>query len=633
MNTSYRNQGKYGHAMKLTTCMSLLMTACLSPLAQAQILPPDAKPTCTTATPASLGGPAPTPFAQWFEPAGVQLNGLIKAADSVNFPDASACSFYQWSEQMFLWLTSPTPKGLSGGDHIFASSAFYGVSPAVNHVRNFIPQLTKQAMNFSPLLQQLGPNNLPVAFDKSGKLFEVLPPKLAPNGKATTLNKAGKTVEVDHVEVGAAGKVNLLTKAGKQIETDLAANLRARLPKKQTALLTAASTDSNIVQSFKSDAKGGLIFLDAAGNQVDMTIGQAGGSNVLVAQNGSLVYYSIAANDLFAYFLTQRKPTAPTDLKYPTTAQELADVVAYAKKMGLRDLAAPEALAVEVKLAWIETTGFDEAAKKKFIIIDAEVPDISINQPASLKQATVKNKKTKLALVGVHVVGSAKGNPELIWATFEHMDNTPNAEYKYIDVNGVEKLVPQNTKGKWLFSQDGASGPFNQALYKALGNAITCNDTSVKPCVVKPNDTLRWKPWGAAADQNPRQADPTHAGPVITPPESNTDLVSINNSVISQLAAGDVRKNYLMIGSTWTSAGRAPDSDKPPATAINQVGTSRLANTTMETVHQGNNINWAGGTNCFSCHQSNTVTVSHIWPDLNPLPNTLLKAKNQVKPR
>ncbi|BBB64801.1 hypothetical protein UNDYM_0548 [Undibacterium sp. YM2] len=628
MNTSDRKQRKPAHAVKLTTCISLLATACLCPLAQAQILPPDAKPTCTTSTPANPGGPAPIPFAQWFEPAGVTNGGLVKAADSVNFADASACSFYQWSHQMFLWLTSPTPKGLSGGDHIFSSSAFYGVSPAANGARNFIPQLTRQAMNFSPLLRQLGPNNLPVAFDKSGKLFEVLPPKLAPSGKATTIDKAGKTVEIDHVEVGAAGKVNLLAKGGKQIETDLVANLRARLPKKQTALLTTASTDSNIVQSFKREAKGGLIYLDAAGNEVDMTIGQAGGSNVLVAQNGSLVYYSIAANDLFAYFLTQRKPNAPANLMFPTTAQELADVVAYAKKAGLRDLAAPEALAVEVKLAWIETTGFDEATKKKFIIIDAEIPDVSINQPASLKQGAVKNKKTKLALVGVHVVGSAKGNPELIWATFEHMDNTPNAEYKYIDVNGAEKLVPQNTKGKWLFSQDGATGPFNQALYKASGNSITCTDTT-KPCVVKPNDTIRWKPWGAAADQNPRQADPTHAGPVITPPESNTDLLSINNSVISQLAPGDVRKNYLMIGSTWTTGGRAPDSDKPPATAINQVGTSRLANTTMETVHQGSNINWAGGTNCFRCHTSNTVTVSHIWNELNPLPKTQVKAKTK----
>lgn len=622
MNISYYPPKAIIRAVKTRAWLSALLVICSAPIAQAQILPTDAKPTCTTATPVAPDAPPPIPFAQWFDPAGVRPNGFVNAANSLTFADASACSFYQWSEQMFLWLTSPTPKGLSGGDHIFASSAFYGVSPAVNKTRTFIPQVTNHAMTFSPLLQQLGPHNLPVGFDKSGKLLEILPPKLAPSGKATTLDKTGKTVEIDRIEKDSSGKVNFLARNGKKIETELVNNLRARLPKATATQLTNLAAENNIVQSFKRDATGSLIYLDAAGNEVDMTIGQAGGGNVLMAQNGSLVYYSIAANDLFAYFLTANKPNTPPNLMFPTTPQELAAVQAYAKKMGLKDMAAPEALALEIKMAWIETTGFDEATKKKFILIDADIPDININKSGHAKLLNAKLKKTQLALVGMHVVGSAKGNPELIWATFEHMDNAPNAEYKYIDTSGAEKLVPQNTKGKWLFSQDGASAPFNQYLYQASGDGITCTDGS-NPCVVKPNNTIRWKPWGAAADQNPRQADPARPGPVITPPESNTDLISINNSIISQLAQGDIRKNYLMIGSTWTTGGQAPDQT---GTAINQVGTSRLANTTMETVHQGSNINWAGGTNCFSCHTTNTVTVSHIWNELKPLP---VKAKGK----
>ena len=79
------------------------------------------------------------------------------------------------------------------------------------------------------------------------------------------------------------------------------------------------------------------------------------------------------------------------------------------------------------------------------------------------------------------------------------------------------------------------------------------------------------------------------------------------------MPAGDVRKNYFMMGSTWTIGGASP-------TANNQVGTAQLANTTMETFQQGSNNQQAGSSNCFSCHTTNTTNVSHIFPDLKPLP-------------
>ncbi|MFZ6873315.1 hypothetical protein ACO0LF_14770 [Undibacterium sp. Di27W] len=591
MNKLNCHQALPGCTVKTASGFALLLAACLAPLAQAQVLPTDVKPTCTTSTPPSAGAPPAPAFAQWFEPAGVRVDGLVKPADSVNFPDASACSFYQWSEQMFLWLVSPTPKNLSGGDRIFLSSAFYGVSPEVSvggkPTRTFIPQDQKHAMKFSPMLTQLGPHNLPIGFDKSGKLVEVLPPP--------------------------AGNKRLL-----QLQTQL----------------KNGSLGENAVQSIKANVNGGLKYQDAAGNDVDVTIGQAGG-NVLMAQNGSLVYYSIVTNDLYAYFFTQNAAADPSKLQYPTTAEELAKVADYAKKSKFKPLAAPEALAMEIKMSWIETTGFDDATKKKFITIKAEVPKVDTNNIKSANLQNSPTRKVELALVGMHVVGSAKGNPELIWATFEHDHNTPNAEYSYFDVNGATKTVPQDTKGKWLFSQDGATGPFDQRLYDTSSTTITCLDKS-NPCVVKPNNTLRWKPWGAAANQNPRQADPTHPGPVITPPESNTDIISINQSIISQLADGDVRKNYRMIGSTWTTGGRAPD--KASAGAINQVGTSMLANTTMETVFQGVNVDWLGDVsgnpkypslNCFACHSTNTVNTSHLWTKLTPLPTAHLKAKSK----
>src|SRR5712691_1987408 len=89
--------------------------------ANAQTLPTDAKPTCTVPT---------AEFAGWFEAGAVTANGVVKPANSVTFPDIPNCSFYKWSQQMFLWLNSPAPATYGGGGgRIFESPAFYDVSP------------------------------------------------------------------------------------------------------------------------------------------------------------------------------------------------------------------------------------------------------------------------------------------------------------------------------------------------------------------------------------------------------------------------------------------------------------------------------------------------------------------------
>ena len=66
---------------------------------------------------------------------------------------------------------------------------------------------------------------------------------------------------------------------------------------------------------------------------------------------------------------------------------------------------------------------------------------------------------------------------------------------------------------------------------------------------------------------------------------NNTDLLSINNSVIGQLIGNDVRKNYMMTGTTWTAFGVPP----PPGPGA-QVGTNQMANSTMETFFQLLNV-------------------------------------------
>jgi hypothetical protein len=90
------------HSLKLSlSALGAVLT--VAACALTQIAPPsDGGSSCAT----SLSN---AEFNGWFESGAVSLNGAVKPANSVLFPDVPNCSFYKWSEQMFLWLTSPAP--------------------------------------------------------------------------------------------------------------------------------------------------------------------------------------------------------------------------------------------------------------------------------------------------------------------------------------------------------------------------------------------------------------------------------------------------------------------------------------------------------------------------------------------
>jgi hypothetical protein len=224
----------------------------------------------------------------------------------------------------------------------------------------------------------------------------------------------------------------------------------------------------------------------------------------------------------------------------------------------------------------------------------------------------------------MHVVGSANGHPEMIWATFEHKNNAPAAQFTFLDPQSKPVTIPQDTTGNWLFSVSNppTNTPFNQPHMKvdpSTGNI----DPIPTGGSVSPSSTIRSKAWGSAS--NTTDPDPIQA---------NTDIISINTDILNSLASGDLRSNYILIGATWTD-GTAPTINPGSSTNTggNQVGTNMLSNSTMETYHQD-----AGGditsslnqsNNCFSCHSNNgnfasgqvpvPNGISHIFGVLLPL--------------
>jgi hypothetical protein len=555
--------------------MIVVFAACPPPTPplNPQSLPADANDACPL---------SPATFAGWFAPGPVKLDGVVNPANSLAFSNIPNCSFYQWSEQMFLWLTSPAPATYGGGGgRIFDSPAFFDVSPpAADGSRTFLPHTPGLIRVFNLRAAQLGPHRLPVIMDRTGRMLEIEPPKSG--APPLVRDVSGQLVEIAHARL-EKGRLTLLDKTGKMIQPQLSAPGK---PTDQAHVSNAITAQEFIIDRIP-------IFLDPSLAVVDVEQGQAGGGGVLEAQNGSLVYYATMVNDVYAYFATGVKDGAIAATTFPITAGDLSNITTFASAHG-KTFPDPNALAVEVKSAWVEAAGLSNLSS--YITMTATIPTYA--QSSATLWTPNGQKTVQLALVGIHVVGSTAGHPEMIWSTFEHLANDPRDAYSYINTSNATINIPRNTAAIWLFSANNSSGPFNNEhmfFHSPNIEAVSQSPPAPPPpFTISASDTLRSEPFGIAGSNA----------------SSNTQVISTNNHVRGMLVGGDVRGNYIMTGATWTAGGAPPDIGL-------QVGTNALTNTTMETYQQGSN--------CFGCHSGNMLGtsgdngLSHIFAPLKPL--------------
>jgi hypothetical protein len=641
------------HRLRLCFYGTLSGAALFASAASAQTLPAT-QVTCPASGP-MVTSPPSTTFSSWFT-GGTPgtLNAAVSPADSLNFSNNTSnanTDFYRWSYRMFLWLTSPTPATYGGTGLVMSSPEFYNLTP--NSAGDFVmtQNPTNPFLRFGPIkavqmakakppaplhlglrIANLGPHGLPLVHDTAGNFMEVLPAKLAKDGKPLVLDTAGKEVELSKIVVDAQGQVKFQAKTGAAIATPklqpLAQPLRA-IGLDAPALRTLAEpkfvfqVNPSIINGNKIIP--GPIFILPSGAVIPTVVGDSDG-NVQMTQKGSLIYYGIAVNDVYAYYVTQINPTVTnnTTALFPTTQANLTSVQTFATSKG-HTLLDPNSLAMEIKTAWVDASTLPNA--NEYITMRAVVPTYN----KSNKVLWAQNGTTTItaALIGIHVVGSVAGHPEMVWSTFEHVGNTPNVSYVFDNPSGTQATQPAdpvNSTTKWLFcgatsppsnGQTAQFTPNAKATFTTPPGVQAVNSTTT----VQGTSVLRLAPWGAPDNKTPNPLISSVAA-------SNTQIISLNNDIHSQMNTADLRNQYFFLGATWTENGEPPGTNFGSSSGgANVVGTSHLANSTLETFTQSQVFvsGIAPGPGCLSCHVSNsnsvsTVNVSHIFTITKALP-------------
>ena len=530
-------------------------------------------------------------IADWFKTGHIRRGGAVTPADGLTFPtQPSECDYYAWALRMFLWATSPTPAYGSRA-RVFESSAFYDVSPADSSGhRKLIAHVPGQLLLMSLRGGKPDHNGLQIIFSQSGQPLEVQTAPVGPHSLPLVANEQGQQVEIGSVTSGANGTPVFRDRDGNIVSGPKPVLSPVLSPNLANAPPTLGGQSATPLPVAKISVNGATIYLDGSGNSVPVESGQADGG-VLEAQNGSLVYYAIMVNDVYAYFLTGQKTQRLLATQFPTSESDV-DGITKLVSAHHETLSNPKALAIELKTSWVDASSLEKPGD--FITIAATVPDYDRSHPKRWVQRGTKTKT--LALVGMHVVGSVRGHPDMVWSTFEHVSNAPNGKYTY--QSDRYKTVTPDTTGNWLFCCTRKDGPFNQAHMTQVGSDIEASGSFD----ISPSDTMREKAWGTPSNTS-------------NAPVANAQVIKLNSDVMHALAADDVRHKYFLLGAMWTTNANAP--------GVRNVGGSQsLANATLETYVQGRDTTNFQAFPCFGCHSATTtdlLQMSHIFPVTQPL--------------
>lgn len=256
--------------------------------------------------------------------------------------------------------------------------------------------------------------------------------------------------------------------------------------------------------------------------------------------------------------------------------------------------------ALELKVAWVDVAAIADKDTANYYITTAEV-DTANGSPKTY---------TKVAMLGMHVVGRVINHPEFIWASFEHHSLSPDYDWKSTTTTTD---APITSDDDMLLFQNGTVNGVSPIVWdnasKSPYTPLQAFNVFVNGVPRGPNDTYL----------NTKQDGKTN--------KENID--SINKCVHSKLSKKDVWRNYFYKGSIWINmdglnskqqADRITDFGSSLGnieTDTNLRGSLGLANITMETYTQAfvdttanfHSLDPNSIANCMSCHSGQPYQI------------------------
>lgn len=296
----------------------------------------------------------------------------------------------------------------------------------------------------------------------------------------------------------------------------------------------------------------------------------------LIDRNLNFAVFEVKSNPVEADFIRKNNlNTLSGIVKFSTPIGNPKDSTKRQITLPSSDVAKKEVGSMEIKTTWRildSAKGGDQLSR--YYTRDAVI-FIGDSNSVTGKGFTIR---TKVGLVGMHIIRKTALFGKWIWSTFEHTDNTPD--------NLQEAQMDQNPKIPWSFYYPGSIGlqPNNPVSFLPGDFNKYKFDTSwpyaKRYAVSVPGERDNLAVYGTQAQR-------------MYPIYYTTQQV---NALWRAKLAGTVWANYKLIGSQWATSTLTPGAPMPVAPFM-------MGNTTLETFSLST-------ASCIGCHNGASINYN-----------------------